>query len=100
MGELENLESLVLQNNLLSGHIPPEIGNLRNLRVLDLRVRDPRIQGSRLTGPIPQELGNLTNLKELYLLYLVGNELSGCIHQTLRNLEHSDLHQLGLGYCD
>ena len=100
MGELANLESLVLQNNLLSGHIPPEIGNLRNLRVLDLRVRDPRIQGSRLTGPIPQELGNITNLKELYLLYLVGNELSGCIPQTLRNLEHSDLHQLGLGYCD
>ena len=100
MGELENLESLVLQNNLLSGHIPPEIGNLRNLRVLDLRVRDPRIQGSRLTGPIPVELGNLPNLTSLLLF---SNELSGCIPQALwyvRNLEHRDLHQLGLGYCD
>ena len=100
MGELANLESLVLQNNLLSGHIPPELGNLRNLRVLDLRVSDPRIQGNRLTGPIPPELGNLTNLTSLLLF---GNELSGCIPQTLwyvRNLEHRDLHQLGLGYCD
>ena len=100
MGELAKLESLVLQNNLLSGHIPPELGNLRNLRVLDLRVSDPRIQGNRLTGPIPPELGNLTNLTSLLLF---GNELSGCIPQALwyvRNLEHRDLHQLGLGYCD
>ena len=51
-------------------------------------------------GAIPVELGNLPNLTSLLLF---GNELSGCIPQTLwyvRNLEHRDLHQLGLGYCD
>ena len=84
----------------LSGELPPELGDLSELQVLDLRE-------NRLTGPIPPELGNLTQLRELILhgndlvggiptelcslpqlqsLRLDGNKLSGEINPELANL--------------
>ena len=39
----------------LTGSIPPEIGCLTNLTILNLG-------GNQLTGEIPSEIGNLTNL--------------------------------------
>ena len=58
---------LYLRNNNLYGTIPPELGKLTNLRVLDLA-------NSNLSGAIPPELGKLTNLQTLYL---TANNLSG-----------------------
>ena len=40
----------------MSGEIPEELGNLANLRSLEL-------MGNQLSGEIPAELGNLTSLE-------------------------------------
>ena len=47
--------------------VPPELGNLVSLRLLNLNVND-------LSGPIPPELGSLTSLRTLHL---GRNDLSG-----------------------
>lgn len=67
IGNLENLTMLNLSFNQLSGEIPPEIGNLQNLNMLFLRE-------NQLTGEIPSEIGNLENLTNLDLS---SNQLSG-----------------------
>ena len=60
----------------IEGHIPPELGKLTYLKVLDLGC-------NRLTGTIPPELGNLANLEHLSLH---NNELSGPLPSELGNL--------------
>ncbi len=60
LGNLANLESLILGANLLNGEIPVELGQLSKLRTLDLT-------GNRLGGRIPPELGRLSELEELQL---------------------------------
>ena len=49
---------LWLSVNDLTGSIPPELGNLTRLTLLDL-------SGNDLTGPIPSEIANLRNLEDL-----------------------------------
>ena len=114
LGDLSNLKELYLSQNQLSGEVPAWIDGLTNLYVLSL-------DGNRLTGEIPTEMGSLPNLKELDLsqnqltgpipaelsslsnlatLYLSGNQLDGCIPQKLRDVDESDLHDLGLPFCD
>ena len=76
---------LDLRQNELSGEIPPELGNLTNLRVLSLF-------NNQLSGEIPHELGSLTNLEWLQLF---DNELSGEVpHElgSLTNLEGLSLN--------
>ena len=84
---------LGLRNNGLTGSIPPEVGQLTQLKGLSLG-------GNQLTGSIPPEIGQLTQLTELHLwgnwlggsippevgrltkltgLWLQGNQLSGSI---------------------
>ena len=46
---------MFLQNNQLSGEIPPELGNLARLEVMNLH-------NHLLRGEIPAELGNLARL--------------------------------------
>ena len=80
---------LNLEGNNLSGHVPPELGNLTDLMELDLG-------NNQLSGEIPPELGNLTNLT---YLGLYGNDLSGKIPPELANLTgledlHLDLNRL------
>ena len=76
IGNLINLEILDLYNNFLDGPIPPEIGNLINLERLDL-------YNNFLDGPIPPEIGNLINLERLDLS---NNSLSGSIPPEIENL--------------
>ncbi|GAP15474.1 peptidase family M23 [Longilinea arvoryzae] len=71
---------LLMSNNLV-GTIPPELGNLTDLRSLDL-------SGNQLTGTIPASLNNLT---QLAYLYLSSNQLSGGIPTGLSNLLELDL---------
>ncbi len=75
---------LALGDSELSGSIPTELGNLPNLRVLDLAQNE-------LTGPIPAELGSLYSIVELYLY---DNQLTGSIPTELGNL--SNLGELAL----
>ena len=72
--------------NAVRGSIPAVLGDLRNLRVLDLNGN------WGLTGPIPEELFDLSGLQELYLdrVGLAGplppgiGELTGIQRLTLR----------------
>ena len=84
--QLANLKVLYLHSNqLITGSIPSEIGQLVNLNLLEL-------YSNQLTGSIPPEIGQLANLKGLYLL---GNQLNGSIPPEigqLANLEELHLY--------
>ena len=84
LGELSNLKALELHGHRLTGEIPPELGDLSNLESL-------RLGGNRLTGEIPPELGELSNLVSLDLH---GNWLTGEIPPELGDL--SNLEWLAL----
>ena len=84
LGRLTNLKLLDLNGNQLTGTIPTQLSRLTNLESLDLN-------GNQLTGPIPTELGQLTNLLHLWLN---SNQLTGSIPAELgrlTNLEWLDL---------
>lgn len=66
----------ITQNQLLTGGIPIEIGNLNMLEILDLR-------DNNLTNSIPLELSSLTSLVQLRL---ANNGLEGQIPPELMNL--------------
>ncbi len=73
LGRLRQLTVLDLSANGFSGPVPRELGNLTNLLTLDL-------SGNRLTGFIPPELGNLINLRHLNLQ---SNRLTGTVPRAL-----------------
>lgn len=85
LGNLSNLKHLILGISNLSGQIPPELGNLSNLENVNL-------QWGNLTGSIPPELGNLSNLRRLLLN---GNELEGPIPPELGGLGGLEAMDLG-----
>ena len=84
LGDLSNLKWLRLLDNQLTGEIPPELGGLSNLRWL-------RLSNNELTGEIPPQLGGLSNLT---WLDLSSNELTGEIPPWLGGL--SNLTKLSL----
>jgi uncharacterized repeat protein (TIGR01451 family) len=75
LGNLADLEILNLSQNQLSGNIPSELGNLTKLYWLDLSA-------NQLSGSIPAQLGNT----DMEVLYLDQNQLSGTIPAELGNL--------------
>ena len=81
LGQLKNLRFLGLSLSDLTGSIPAELGQLKNLRVLGLN-------GNELTGSIPAELGQLKNLT---WLALDGNELTGSIPAELGQLKNLEV---------
>ncbi len=85
LGKLANLRLLNFTANDLSGAIPPEVGDLAKLTIL-------RLYANNLSGPIPPELGNLGNLT---WLFLGDNELTGSIPPELGGL--ANLTRLLLG---
>ncbi|CAL9170148.1 unnamed protein product [Musa hybrid cultivar] len=58
IGNLTNLEIILLQNNNISGPIPQEIGRLSKLRTLDL-------SSNYFTGDIPTSITHLSSLQYL-----------------------------------
>lgn len=76
LGQLKNLKKLELSFNPISGTIPAELGNLEQLEVL-------AINGTAVSGNIPESLGRLSNLKQLHLS---SNQLSGMVPESLGKL--------------
>ena len=76
LGDLTNLRELHLSWNGFTGSIPPELGDLTSLENLS-------IERNGLTGPIPPALGNLTSVRTLNLGQ---NHLTGPIPAGLGNL--------------
>ena len=75
---------LSLHGNNLAGSIPPELGNLANLRILGLAY-------NQLSGTIPVEIGSLANLWSIYLGY---NQLTGTVPGELANLVNLEILHL------
>lgn len=76
IGNLSNLESVLLQNNTISGPIPAEIGQLKKLQTLDL-------SNNQFNGGIPSSLGDLKNLN---YLRLNNNSLTGSMPESLSSI--------------
>ena len=89
LGNLSELRVLDLGIKKLTGSIPPELGNLSKLQWLIL-------QHNLLSGSIPPELGNLSNLR---WLSIQGNNLSGCVPRALSETV-TQFHSDGLDYCE
>ncbi|KAL0918506.1 hypothetical protein M5K25_010515 [Dendrobium thyrsiflorum] len=77
IGNLTNLQSVLLQNNAISGLIPPVFGRLEKLQTLDL-------SNNKFNGNIPGSLGDLNNLN---YLRLNNNSLSGHCPDSLSNIK-------------
>lgn len=76
IGNLTNLQIVLLQNNNISGRIPTELGRLPKLQTIDF-------SNNFFTGEIPS---SLAHLKSLQYLRLNNNSLSGAIPSSLANM--------------
>ncbi|XP_044491399.1 protein NSP-INTERACTING KINASE 3 isoform X1 [Mangifera indica] len=84
IGNLTNLQSVLLQNNAISGPIPAALGKLGKLQTLDL-------SNNTFSGEIPDSLGNLVNLN---YLRLNNNSLTGSCPESLSKIEGLTLMDL------
>ncbi|KAM0954754.1 hypothetical protein ACFX2A_023726 [Malus domestica] len=84
MGNLSQLTTMVLSNNLLSGEIPNFWDSIPSLYILD-------VSNNSLSGSIPRSLTSLTSLR---FLILSSNHLSGKL-PSMKNF--TDMRSLDLG---
>lgn len=80
------VEYLYITENKLTGTLPPEIGLLTELKVLNLSsASNPTVPENvnQITGGIPPEIGNLTNLEQFNIS---NNLISGEIPPEFGNL--------------
>jgi hypothetical protein len=84
--------SLNLNDPGIKGSLPPEIGNLPYLTLLNLG--GPYVD-CHFTGSLPEEIGNLTNLKRLQM---DNCPFEGRLPESLGNL--SNLEGLYITYCE
>ncbi|XP_057769871.1 protein NSP-INTERACTING KINASE 1-like [Salvia miltiorrhiza] len=84
IGNLTNLQIILLQNNNITGPIPSELGRLLKLQTLDL-------SNNLFRGSIPPALGHL---KILQYMRLNNNSLFGEIPMSLTNLTQLSLVDL------
>ncbi|XP_065854809.1 protein NSP-INTERACTING KINASE 1-like isoform X2 [Euphorbia lathyris] len=76
IGNLTNLQIVLLQNNNITGPIPSELGKLTKLQTLDL-------SDNFFTGVVPSSLGHLRSLQ---YMRLNNNSLSGACPMSLGNM--------------
>ncbi|KAL4576008.1 hypothetical protein LXL04_012096 [Taraxacum kok-saghyz] len=74
--ESSKLESLRFAKSGLSGNLPPQLENLKNLILIDLL-------GNKISGSIPDSLGNLSSLQTLEL---ESNSISGTLPDSIGRL--------------
>jgi len=77
LANLRNLQTLFVQKTDITGSLPTEIGSLQKLQVLILN-------NNKLFGSIPTELGNMTNMKQLILTF---NDFSSYLPSTMSKLQ-------------
>ncbi|CAL0318147.1 unnamed protein product [Lupinus luteus] len=76
IGNLTNLQTVLMQDNSISGPIPYDIGKLQKLQTLDL-------SDNFFIGQLPD---SLSNMKGLHYLRLNNNSLYGTIPSSLANM--------------
>ena len=85
LGDLPNLQDLLLARNGFTGPIPASLRNLRRLAMLNLG-------GNGVSGGVPTWLGDRSNL---WFLALADNDLTGTIPDPLRDLDRLAVLNLG-----
>ncbi|XP_059453213.1 LRR receptor-like serine/threonine-protein kinase GSO1 [Corylus avellana] len=100
-GKLEKLMYLELENNSLTGSVPPDLGSCRKLLLLNLagnkldgalpgqlgglsQLQVMELQSNKLVGEIPIEITQLPKLSKLNMSW---NSLNGSIPSTISSLQ-------------
>ena len=91
LGDLSELRILDLPKNRLSGPIPPELGRLARLEVLILNSQT----WAGITGPLPDEMGDMASLRSVQLGV---NKIDGAIPGTLGNLAQLEYLDISRNY--
>ncbi|KDO52192.1 hypothetical protein CISIN_1g035831mg, partial [Citrus sinensis] len=76
IGNMQNLNEIILSDNKLSGCFPSEIGSLKNLRVFD-------VSSNLFHGNVPQSFSSLESIQTLILSH---NQLTGFVSEQICKL--------------